>query len=110
MRLAELDERDILKEISRKLDRLIALQQIGIRNELSIIKDEIKKDKVSQKILEIADGTLSAGELQEKVASSNSVSEVTVKRRISELLDKGLLLQNREGQNIFYINSGIVEV
>jgi len=105
-----LDERDILKEISRKLDRLIALQQIGIRNELSIIKDEIKKDKVSQKILEIADGTLSAGELQEKVASSNSVSEVTVKRRISELLDKGLLLQNREGQNIFYINSGIVEV
>lgn len=105
-----MDERDILKEISRKLDRLIALQQIGIRNELSIIKDEIKKDKVSQKILEIADGTLSAGELQEKVASSNSVSEVTVKRRISELLDKGLLLQNREGQNIFYINSGIVEV
>jgi len=105
-----LDERDILKEISRKLDRLIALQQIRIRKELENLKNEIKKDKVSQKILEIADGTLSAGELQEKVASSTSVSEVTVKRRISELLDKGLLLQNREGQNIFYINSGIIEV
>ena len=105
-----MDERDILKEISRKLDRLIALQQIRIRKELENLKNEIKKDKVSQKILEIADGTLSAGELQEKVASSTSVSEVTVKRRISELLDKGLLLQNREGQNIFYINSGIIEV
>ena len=105
-----MNERDILKEISRKLDRLIALQQIEIRNELEILKNEIKKDKVSQKILEIADGTLSAGELQEKVASSTSVSEITVKRRISELLDKGLLLQNREGQNIFYINSGLIEV
>ena len=105
-----MNERDILKEISRKLDRLIAIQQIGIRDELNKLKEEIKKDKVSQKILEIADGTLSAGELQEKVASSANVSEITVKRRISELLDKGLLIQNREGQNIFYVNSGIIEV
>lgn len=96
--------------ISRKLDRLIALQQIGLRKELDSLKDEIKKDKVSQKILEIASGSLSAGDLQKRVAELTGVSEITVKRRISELLDKGLILQNREGLNIFYINSGIIEV
>jgi len=96
--------------ISRKLDRLIALQQIGLRKELDSLKDGIKKDKVSQKILEIADGSLSAGDLQKRVAEITGVSEITVKRRLSELLDKGLILQNREGLNIFYNNSGIIEV
>jgi len=105
-----LSEKEILMAISRKLDRLIALQQIGLRKELDSLKDGIKKDKVSQKILEIADGSLSAGDLQKRVAEITGVSEITVKRRLSELLDKGLILQNREGLNIFYNNSGIIEV
>lgn len=106
----ELSERAILNEISRKLDRLIALQQIGLHKELDLLKREINKDKVSQKILEVADGSVSAGDLQKKVADITGMSVVTVKRRISELLDNGLLLHKREGLNIFYINSGIIEV
>ena len=105
-----MNEKDVLRSISKKLDRIVALTQIGLRKELDILKEEIKKDKVSQKVLEFSDGTLAAGDLQEKVAKSTGVSEITVKRRISELLDKGLLLSNRDGQNVFYVNSGIVEV
>ena len=68
------------------------------------------KDKVSKKILEIADGKLGAGELQKIVADDTNVSEVTVKRRISELVKIGILLQTRDGKNIYYYNSGLIEV
>ena len=105
-----MSESKVLESISKKLDRLIALQQIGLRKELEALKKEIKKDKVSQKILELADGTLSASELYKKVADVIGMSKVTVKRRTSELTDKGLLIQNRDGLNIYYVNPGIIEV
>jgi len=105
-----LAETEVLREINRKMDALIALTKIGLRKELSALTDEIKKDKVSQKILEMADGSSSSGELQEKVARIIGVSEVTVKRRISELSEKGLLLYHRDGLKVYYTNSGIIEV
>ena len=105
-----MSETNILKEISLKLDALISLYKIGLKKELNILTEEIKKDKVSQKILEMADGSLSSGELRQKVADSIGVSEVTVRRRISELSEMGLLLSRRENLNVYYTNSGIIEV
>lgn len=104
------EEVKILREINRKMDALISLYKIGLKKELDKLSNEIKKDKVSQKILELADGSLSSGELAEKVAEKIEVSEITVKRRISELSDNGLLISRRDGLKVFYINSGIIEV
>jgi len=105
-----LSEVEILKEISQKLDALISLYKIGVKKELDAIIEEIKRDKVSQKILEMADGSLSSGELRQKVSDSIGVSEVTVRRRISKLSEMGLLLSHRDGLNVYYTNSGIIEV
>ena len=105
-----MSENEILKEISRKLDSLISLYKIGVKKELDAFTDKIKKDKVSLKILEMADGSLSSGELREKISQLVKVSEVTVSRRLSELSDMGLLLSRREGKNIYYINTGLIEV
>ena len=105
-----MSEQEILYDISKKLDRIIALAQIGLSTQPVSLRTEIKKEKVSMKILEYADGVLSASELQKKVSDEADVSERTVKKRLSELVDKGLILSVRDGTSIFYINSGIVEV
>ena len=92
------------------MDALIALIKIGLRKELEALTAEVKKDKVSQKILELADGSLSSGDLASQVHESIGVSEITVKRRMAELSEKGLILSHRDGLKVFYINSGIIEV
>lgn len=89
---------------------MIALGKIGLRKELGMLTNEIKKDKVSLKILELADGSLSSGDIAKKVHELLGISEITVKRRLSELSEKGLILPKRDGQKIFYTNSGIIEV
>ncbi|MHA1227864.1 MAG: hypothetical protein ACTSPV_14045 [Candidatus Hodarchaeales archaeon] len=103
-------ETELLREINRKMDALVALTKIGVSKELEALTAKIKKDKVSQKILELADGSLSSGDLASKVHELTGVSEITVKRRISELSEKGLILGHREGLKVFYTNSGIIEV
>ena len=103
-------ETELLREINRKMDALIALAKISLSKELKALTAEVKKDKVSQKILELADGSLSSGDLASKVHELIGVSEITVKRRISELSEKGLILPHRDGSKVFYTNSGIIEV
>jgi len=105
-----LAETEILSEINRKMDALIALMKIGLRKELEALTTKVKKDKVSRKILELADGSLSSGDLAGKIHELLGVSEITVKRRISELSEKGLILPHRIGSKIFYTHSGIIEV
>lgn len=92
------------------MDALIALTKIGLRKELEALTNEVRKDKVSQKILELADGSMSSGELAKKAHKIIGVSEITVRRRISELSEKGLLISHRDGLKVFYTNSGIIEV
>ena len=99
-----------MTEIEKKLDILIALYKIGLNKELRMLSEEVKNDKTSLKILELADGSLTYGDLVTKIAKIIGVSEKTVKRRISELAEKGLLTSNREGSKVFYTNSGIIEV
>jgi len=73
------------------------------------MKKEIKKDKVARSILELADGSLPVKSLREKISQSTKVSEVTVRRRIYELVDKGALTANRKGKENFYENSGLYD-
>lgn len=103
------DEITLLKEISRKLSQLIILFRMTNRKEIDEIKKEIRKDKVARSILEFADGSLPVKSLKEKVSQSTKVSEVTVRRRIYELVDKGALIVNRKGNENFYENSGLYD-
>lgn len=105
-----MSEKELLSEISKKLDRLIALTQIGLGTQLGSLRAGIQQDVVSTKILEYADGILPASELQNKVSKEANASERTVKRRLAKLVESGLILSVRDGKSIFYVNSGIIEV
>ncbi len=69
----------------------------------------VEKDKISKRILELADGTVTYSELAKKVAEEMKVSEITVKRKISSLKEWGFLKTIRKGREVYYENSGLFD-
>lgn len=99
----------VLKEISHKLDQLIILWKLGNRDTIESFKREIKRDKVSSKILDYANGTLTYSGLTKKVANEMKVAEITVMKKISKLREMGFLIGRKEGREVYYENSGLFE-
>ncbi|MFQ5884600.1 MAG: winged helix-turn-helix domain-containing protein [Thermoplasmata archaeon] len=58
--------------------------------------------------MHLADENLSYSDLVKAVSDGLSVSERTVKRRISELSEKGILVSRRKGKEVYYENSGLM--
>ena len=105
----EKNEVAILREISHKLDQLIILLKLSNRDVLNQFKREIQRDRVSARILELADGTLTYSDLSKKVSEEMGVAEITVKKKISRLREMGFLITRREGREVYYENSGLFE-
>ena len=99
----------ILKEISHKLDQLIILGKLTNKSVLEEFKREIRKDPISSRILEYADGSLTYSSLSKKVAEEMKVAEITVKKKISTLKEMGFLVSRREGREVYYESSGLFE-
>ena len=98
-----------LREISRKMDQLILLLKLSNRKTLDEFKKEVKRDGVSARILELADGTLNYSDLSKKKADEMNVAEITVKKKISTLREMGFLITWRDGREVYYENSGLFE-
>jgi Fic family protein len=103
------EEVKLLKEMSRKLSQLIVLTKLSNSKVIEDTKKEIRKDKASRTVLDLADGSLSSSQLKEKVMAQTKVSEPTVKRRIAGLVEKGALTFVRKGKEIYYENSGLYD-
>jgi len=99
----------LLEEISQKLNQLVSLFKLANRDIIRKVKEEIDKDPVSTKVLELSDGTLSAVPFKQKIANETNVSEKTVERRVSELIEMGALVTIKKGKEIFYQNSGLLD-
>lgn len=96
-----------VEEITMRLDQIITFLRIAFREEIRRIKGEAYSDPVSKRILELSDGTRNTQTLTEQVAIDTDVSEKTVKRRLSELHFNGLILQRKEGNEVYYIVSNL---
>src|SRR5688572_6120166 len=75
-----------LETLELKLDLLIALQRVAVREALSRERRAIEEDPVSAAILRGADDWVAAGRLKEQIVKSTKQSEPTVKRRLGELV------------------------
>lgn len=103
------EETKVLKEISDKLDQLILLLKLSNREKLESFKKMVEKDKVSKRILELADGTVTYSDLVKKISEEMKVVEITVKKKISSLKEWGFLKTRREGREVYYENSGLFD-
>lgn len=99
----------LLGEISTKLDQLIVLFKLSNKETLDSYRKKLAADKVYLKTLELANDPRTYSELSTRVANELSVAEITVRKKMSELVDMGLLLRKREGRNVYYINSGLLD-
>jgi Fic family protein len=96
--------------VEAKLDLLIALLRIAHSEPLKAERESILADPVSKSVLAATAETISAGELKKKVITQAKVSDMTAKRRITELVERGLLKRSGSGSHISYRNTGLIEI
>jgi len=72
-------------------------------------KTDIRNDPVSAKILDYSDGTLSYSQIYKTVSKKLGVAEITVMKKMSDLREKGFLVTERKGREVFYDKSGLFE-
>ena len=97
-----------LDEISKKMDLIINLIKLTNQTVLNEVRKRIESDDVLALILEYADGSRSYSEIIREVASETGKSKITVKLRIRELKELGVLLTKRKGKEAFYEVSRII--
>lgn len=98
-----------LKDVVDRLDQIIVLLKLANRDVIRKTKEEIMKDPVSRKILELADGTREYTVLAEEVSKATGRSVRTVKARISELSEKGAIRGVRKRGRVYYQPTGLYE-
>jgi hypothetical protein len=96
--------------LEQKLDLLIALTRVGVRDQLARERRMLDEDPVSREILRATDDWTSSGPLKDLVRRATKQSEPTVKRRIADLVSRGALLRRGAGSAISYRNSGLFDV
>lgn len=102
------EEQTTLADLSTRLDLLIALTKLANRDDIRKLRDDIEKDSVLAKALELADASLPSSDFKSKIMESTGASEATVKRRIADLVDLGVLRARRKGREVFYENSALL--
>jgi len=102
------EEQATLADLSTRLDLLIALTKLANRDQLRKLRDDIEKDSVSAKALELAGTSLTSNDFKSKIMEATGASEATVKRRIADLVDVGVLRARRKGREVLYENSGLL--
>jgi Fic family protein len=99
-----------ISALEEKLDLLISLLRIAHREPLQSEHDAVLTDPISKAILDESGGWVSAGELQKAVAQKAKTSVPTVKRRIAELVERGLLKRVGGGAHVEYRTTGLIEI
>jgi hypothetical protein len=96
--------------LEEKLDLLISLQRIAHAPALDAERKAVLANPVSKAVLSESADWINAGPLQKAVAKNAKTSVPTVKRRIAELVERGLLKRSGSGGRVQYRTTGLIEV
>lgn len=98
------------KDVVDRLDQLIAIMKLANQTKLNEIKNELAKDKVSEEIIKLcSDHSWGYSELIDQIIKNTSTSKSTAERRVTELQEMKLLTKTRQGRNVEYTYSGLLE-
>jgi len=98
-----------LDEVCRLLQTLIALFKLSNKSAIQSYRDEIAKDEAYRRILEFTLEPVSYSELCLRVSEAAGIAEITVKKKIPELKEMGLLTTKRQGREVLYENTRLLE-
>lgn len=97
-------------DLGQKLDLLIALTRIGVREQLELDRRVIEQEPVSLALLQHAEDRVAAGQLKATVKDLTNQSGRTVERRIAQLISRGAMQRRGSGGSISYRSTGLFEV
>ncbi|MCH7561451.1 MAG: hypothetical protein IIC67_08850 [Thaumarchaeota archaeon] len=100
---------ELLKEISRKLDGISALLKISNQEKIEQFQKQISKDKVNVKIIQLSDGTKNYSVIAKQIAEELQVSEINVKKKISELVNNKIIMSVKSGKESYYQTTGLLD-
>ena len=98
-----------LNEIGKKLDGIFAILKISNFDNLNHFKKELTKDPVNTNILKLSDGTRNYSSLASEIAKGLGVSEINVKKKISEHTKIGIITAEKTPKGSFYKTTGILD-
>lgn len=98
-----------LKNIGDKLDSIFAILKISNIDNLNNFKNEITKDLVNANILKLSDGTRNYSTLTSEIAKELNVSEINVKKKISDLTKMGIIIAEKTPKGSFYKTTGVLD-
>jgi Fic family protein len=96
------------EEILARLDKLVAIQQLVHRDALERARASIRSDKVNTAILDATAKLTPAGNVLNEVRLKTGQSPATINRRISALMDLGLVERHGGGPATQYRSTGLV--
>ncbi len=104
-----MSEKISLKDVVDRLDQLIILWKLANRSIIQKFKEDITKDPISRKILDLADGSRDYTTLAEEVSQATGKSSRTAKGRISELSEKGAIRGIKKEGKVYYQSTGLYD-
>jgi Fic family protein len=96
------------EDFARRLDTIIAILRLAHREEIEAARATIRADKVQAALLDGAVDWAAAGKLTSTVKAKTGQSPATINRRITELLDLGLLEKQGGGPATQYRSTGLI--
>ena len=94
-------------EIVARLDKLVAIQQLVHREALDSARALIRSDKVNAAILDASVKLTPAGKVVAEVKRKTGQSPATINRRISALMELGLVERQGAGPATQYRSTGL---
>jgi DNA-binding FadR family transcriptional regulator len=95
-------------EVVARLDTIIAILKLANRDAIAAARTEILSDRVNREILDRTSKWAGSGSLQTAVAKKSGASTRTVRERIAELADQGLLERRGGGPATEYRSTGVI--
>jgi predicted HTH transcriptional regulator len=108
MEVISVEKEQILQKISDQMDMLVSLSKLAYSDKIDKAKQEIVKDEITAKILELVSEDLTAGELVSAVCAQVKQKERTIRSRLSDLVGKGILEIEKVGAKSFYRSTGLI--
>jgi predicted transcriptional regulator YheO len=94
-------------EILRRLDKIQATLQLAFRPQLEQVRKAIRSDEVNTSILDLSEDWIASSALQKAVAKETGKSTRTVRDRLSELAEQGILDVRGSEKRLEYRRTGL---
>jgi hypothetical protein len=106
---APAESEEASQEIISRLDYIAQILQVAFAPQLDTGRQHLRSDPIAAEIFDRTAGTWrSSGDLQRDLAKATGKGTSTIRERLTELAQRGLLEQRGEARNREYRSAGLV--